>query len=229
MIPFYLLDIERFDLNLKEYSTPAQLGLSGIADRAASISFKKQSKQILEGFTKYNLICEIPHNEKGRAYGSEDIFDHFVVIKEKVFYYSTNINIIILSAPKEVSGSFTRTFSNSKPSVPIKVKKIDPDFLYIINNQHSKGIEGVWLGEYPDTNIESMYILGNKIENSSQYHDFLERGAKIKNLTILYNFNNQTKKIMITKEGGIILYQPLDESDSLVLIEDIYSKLLLIS
>lgn len=225
MIPYYILNIEKFNMHIKEFEVPCQLTIVGVKDRPPTIRYAVKDNQILKEYIKYDLTCEIAHNQKGRAYNTERIFQGFILIKEKIFYYSKHENIIIMSAPKDVFLNFVKIFSDDKKMYPLKIKKIDVDFLYIINNQYSKGIQGVWLGDYPDTNIDSLYLIGRKIENSEQYHMLLEKGATIRNLTILYNFNGKTEKIMVTKEGGIVLYKDVAETDALTLIEDIYKKL----
>jgi hypothetical protein len=226
LIPYYLLEIDKFDQACMSYSTPSQLGLNNVTDRTASVSFKMKDNQVISGFVKYDLKCEIQQNQRGRAYGRDEIFDRFILIQEKVFYYSSPCNILIVSSSKEVFGNFAKYFSQTNANSPLKIKKVTVDFPHIISNQNSLGIEGVWLGDYPDINIDSMYLIGNRIENSTQYQQLIAKGAKIKNITILYNYNNATEKIMITKEGGIIFYRQIDETDALLLAEDIYTKLL---
>lgn len=225
MIPYYILEIQKFDINIDQYSTPSQTGITDVKDRIPSISFKKQSNQIIDSFIKYDLCCETLHNQKGRAYGIDKIFEQFILISEKVFYYSYNRNFLIISASKEVFNNFSKQFCNPKKNSDIILKKLDVDFDHIIENQASLGIEGVWLGDYADVNIESLYLMGNKIEDSTQYQQFRNSGAKIKNITIVYKNNQNREKIMITKEGGIILYHQIDETDILKLIVNIYENL----
>lgn len=226
MRPYYILDIQKFDKNINEYSTPSQVGIAGVKDRSASITFKKQKNQMIDSFIKYDLSWEKLLNQKGRAYGIERIFEQFILIEEKVLYYNSDKNIVILSISKEIFNSFAKNFCNEKRNSEIIFKKINVDFDRIITHQSSLGIEGVWLGNYADVNIDSLYLLGNQIENSTKYKQFRESGAEIKNLTIVYNFNHKREKIMITKEGGIILYRPLDETDMLKLMVNIYENLL---
>lgn len=225
MIPYYLLKVDRIDESLNKISSYTQIGIDGIKDNEPSVILKKKDTQIINNFIKYDVICEIQHKHKGRAYGVEEIFERFILIHEKTLYYNANNNLIILSASKDVFSQFIKKFSLAN-NAHLKITKTQVDFQYIINNQYSKGLKGVWLGDYPDININSMYLMGNKIENSTQYKQLIDKGATIKNLTILYNYNNVTEKIMITKDGGIILYRQMDENDFLPLLIDIYNKLI---
>ena len=85
MTPYYLLQIETFDESINEFSTPSQINIEGTIDREPEIQIKKHPQQIIDGFLKYDLICEIPQKQKGRAYGTEDIFESFIRIEEKRF------------------------------------------------------------------------------------------------------------------------------------------------
>ena len=87
----------------------------------------------------------------------------------------------------------------------------------------------MWLGDYPDININSMYLIGHKIEDSTQYQQLINQGVTITNITILYDFNDDIEKIMITKDGGIIIYRQIDETDALLLVQDVCNKLLTIT
>lgn len=225
MVPYYLLEVEVFDENINEYSIPLQLGMEGIKDRDPLLKIVKKPQQVLKDFTKYDLTCETLRKQKGRVYGFEEIYNLFVFIEEKTFYFSHNNNIIIVCANNDVFNRFAKEFSPDNRTHPFKLRKIDVDFSYIVDNQYSKGVKGVWFGNYPDININSMCLIGNKIENSSQYQNLLSQGVTIKNITILYEYNNTTEKIMITKDGGIIIFRQIDETDALLLVEDIYNKL----
>lgn len=226
MTPYYLLEIDAFDRAINEFFTPTQMNLEKIINREPVIQISKQPQQIIDGFIKYDLTCEIPQKQKGRAYGTDDIFEYFIRIEEKTLYYCFCPEVLIVSANRTVFDKFTQKFSKNDPSMPFKFKKLEVDFSYIIENQYSQGVKGVWLGDYPDVNIHSMYLIGNKIEDSTRYQQLISQGVTITNITILYDYNNDTEKIMITKDGGIILYRQTDETDALPLVKDVYDKLL---
>jgi len=223
MKPYYLLKCAKFDSNIAKYGTPAQLNMSGILDRIAYTKIEK--KQSLKNFFKYKLTCELPQDIRGRAYGHEDIFEGFILIKEESLYYNSPNKLAILSCKKEVFKKFINDFNCSDAYKYFEFKKFDVDFRYILKNQNSLGIEGVWFGDTGDINVEHMYLLGYEIQASEKYEELLRSGAKIKNITIIYKFKDTNHKIMITKDGGVIIYRHLDENDALDLILDVHLNL----
>lgn len=225
MQPYYLLNCTSFNLDLSEYESHTQLSIQNVQDRVANTKILKRIPQLLTNFTKYKLICELPQSVRGRAYGNENIFEGFILIKEESLYYNENNRLAILSCPKEVFKKFINDFKAAHNYSYFKFDKVNVDFAYIVSNQNSLGVEGVWFGDTGDINVEHMYLLGTRIENSERYEELLRSGAKIKNLTILYKFKDTNHKIMITKDGGIITYHHLDESDVLELILDVHSNL----
>lgn len=224
MVPYYVLTLKNFDTSLQEYSNNQQVGFENMRDCDAITKFSKTSIQILSGYIKYDLISESISKKKGRAYGYTDPFEQFISIDENLFYYCKTNNILIFKSPKDVFSNFIRCF---KRDIVLKFDKIDVDFDDIISNANAIGIQGMWLGKIPDLHINALGLLGNKIESSEQYKDLKAQGAVVSNLTIIYNYNGIQEKIMITKDGGIILYHRKEESDALELVRDVYEKLFL--
>lgn len=224
MKPYYILEINEFDYDKNEYSTNSQQGIDGIRDNTPTTSFNKRELQILKGFTKYDLTCETSLSKKGRAYGRDDIFERFILIDESAFYASQKHNILILSSRKDIFNKFYNDFKGNKSFIFSKIEVIFKD---IIKNRKSLGIQGVWLGEIPDeVNVNTLSMFGCSIEDSTRYNQLLQDGAEIKNLSLVYDYKGNQERIMITKDGGVILYKSLEESDALLLIEDVYTKLL---
>jgi len=224
MVPYYILGIEAFDITREAYGTDAQRGIQGVNDHEPRTEFNKHESQIIEGYMKYDLRCETFYNHRGRAYGVDRIFERFILISDKHFYYSANSNILIMSTPKDVFNKFYKDFQRDGL---FRFKKIEIDFNKIIKNQHALGIEGIWLGKLSDININALLLLGTKIEDSNQYQQLVAGGAQVTNISIVYNYNNKQEKIMITKDGGIILYEHKNETDALLLSEHIYTNLLI--
>ena len=224
MDPYYILKCNAFNLETNEYNTRSQLGIDTVKDNAPHTSFRKKDHQIIDGFIKYDLTCETELKKKGRAYGVDDIFQKFIIIDEDTFYYNINNELLILRSNKEV---FYKFFNDMKDNKKYSLEKINVDFDNIINNRYSLGIQGIWLGQIPDEiNVTTLSMFGCNIEDSNKYNQLLKEGAKIKNLSIIYNYNGNQERIMITKYGGIILYRSMDESDALLLVEDVYINML---
>lgn len=223
MIPYYILKTSNFNTDKESYFCPVQNPIDGIIINPPSTQFKKHPHQIITNYVKYDLTCETLVKKKARALGYEDPFLEFILIADETFYYSQKSDIVILNAKKDVYSKFYQDF---KKDYTYSFEKIEVDFKKIIKDRRSLGINGIWLGELPDINLNSLLLLGNNVEDSNQYDQLITAGAKIKNITIIYDFNNEQEKIMITKEGGIILYHHKKETDALVLVEDVYNKLL---
>lgn len=225
MYPYYIFKINKFNTNRTSYCTSYQLGIDNVKDDAPKTSFKKREYQVLDGFIKYDLYCEIEKVAKGRAYGVDEIFEKFILIKENVFYMSKVNNILIIASNKQVFEKFFKDLENNNE---YSLSKVNIDFNNIVKNIKSLGVQSVWLGKIQDdVNVKTLSMFGVNLEDSTKYNQLLKSGAEIKNLSLLYNFNGKQERIMITKDGGIILYNEMNESDALLLVEDVYKNMIL--
>ena len=224
MYPYYIFKIKSFDKANICFNTNYQLGIDSVENDRPNTSFQKRAYQILEGFTKYDFSCELEQRIKGRAYGENRIFEKFILIKEDVFYLSEESDILIMSSNKKV---FNKFYKDMEKVEKYSLDKIDIDFQDIVKNIKSLGIQSVWLGRLPDEfNITTLSMYGVNIEDSTKYTQLLKSGAEIKNLSLIYEYEGNQERIMITKDGGVILYRNMDESDALLLIEDVYKNML---
>lgn len=221
MKAYYILKTTRFDHSLSEYATLQQIPVIQV-DEEPIIKFTKLEEN--DEFIKYSLYSESFVNKKGRAYTHKDVFKFFIEVKENYFYYYKTLNIAIFSCSKETFLQFVSKFKNNADFV---FEQIDVNFDSIIENQHSLGIQGIWLGKIRDMNIKSLLMLGSQVQDSSKLQDILSAGAKITNITLIYkDSNNKQEMIMITKDGGIVIYPHLEENICLQLVKDAYFKLL---
>lgn len=226
MYPYYILNTNNFHSLMGGYSLPVQGTLDEVIPKDPSVSFFKKDIQNITNHIKYDLKCESKKTQKGRAYNSDVVFDYFISIDEKNAYFNVINNTFIVVSSRNVFNNFYRSFSKSNANIKNVFSKICVDFIKIIDNQNHLGLQGVWLGDYGDNNIDALYLIGNKIEDSSQYQQLIAKGATISNVTIVYNYMNTLHKIMLTRDGGVVLYNKLDPSDALPLIQDIYNTLL---
>ncbi len=225
MDPYYILKINRFSEDDENYTTAQQIGIGNFFDDAPSVSFEKSRELDIEKmhYKKYKLTTEKMISQRGRAYATLDVFESFIAITDSSFYYDYNENILILHCSKDIFNQFVAAFKNNND---FKFEKLHIDFEDIIDNQKSTGVMGIWLGKIDDVNVSTLLLLGNNVENSDKYRQLRLSGAEINNLTIIYRFYDTQKKLMITKDGGIILYKNEDESDALMLIKDVYKNLI---
>ncbi|CEP93019.1 Uncharacterised protein [[Clostridium] sordellii] len=226
MYPYYILNTNNFHSLIDGYTLPVQCTLDQVIQKDPSVSFFKKDIQNITNHIKYDLICESKKVQKGRAYNSDEIFDYFISIDEKNAYFNTINNTFIIVSSRNIFNYFYRSFAKTSSNINNIFNKIDVNFVKIIDNQNHLGLQGVWLGDYGDNNIDALYLIGNKIEDSSQYQQLIAKGATISNVTIAYNYMNTLYKIMLTRDGGVILYSKLEPSDALPLIQDIYNKIL---
>lgn len=225
MFPYYILKVIDFNKGNFCFNTEYQLGINNVANDGPKTKFEKKEQQILKDFIKYDFSCEMEQNCKGRAFGEERIFEKFILIKEDVFYLSKTNNILIMASNKK---TFNKFYKDMQPFKKYSFEKIDINFNKIVKNIKSLGIQSVWLGKLPnDVNVTTLSMYGYNIEDSVKYDQLLKSGAEIKNLSLIYDYNKNQERIMITKEGGVILYRDMDESDALLLIEDVYNNLIL--
>lgn len=212
MHPFYILDVQNFNTENVSFSTRCQLAIDGVENDAPSTSFKKREFQPLKGYVKYDFSCEIEKTSKGRAYGEDRIFEKFILITEDVFYLSNTNNIFIMASNKQV---FNKFFKDMEGNKQYNLNKISINFNSIVKNIKALGIQSVWLGKIPDDiNVTTLSMYGFNLKDSAKYAQLLKTGAEIKSLSLLYDYNGKQEKVMITQEGGVILYEKTDESDN---------------
>lgn len=200
-----------------------QLALAKVQNNSPSISFTKNSVQPIKNIIKYKLNCETLINKRGRAYYNEEIFTQFILIEDTYFYYNNALNLLLFSCNKDTFNTYIKRYGTD-PN--IRLEKISVNFERIIRDQKQLGIKGVWLGKIPDDNLNALAFLGDNVVTSEQYKSIRSNGAQISNLTLIYDYLDDQKTIMITKDGGIILYHHEKETDAIDLVQDIYTNLL---
>jgi len=225
LTPYYILFSDNFDPNkIESVSSGSQLGFTTISDDTPCSLIKKSSTQNHKEFIEYNLITETLKKQKGRAYGKPDIFRNFILIKDDLLFYNQANSILLLSTSKDNFYRFMKRFENN---TLFKFRKISVNFSSIIDNALNLGTDGVWLGNLDDTNINALGLLGTKVQASTEYQQHVQNGAIITNISFIYDYNNEQEKIMISKDGGIILFHSKSKSEDLKLVLDVYTKMLL--
>lgn len=230
MKPYYVLETERFDTNKKEFNSGSQMKLDKINNNTiydfepiAKLIKMDEHLQNIDNTIKYNLIVEIEEEKRGRIYGIPGYFDRWIFQNESKAFFLKRNELLILSCNKD---SFLEFYNKMTNNSIITLNKLSVDFEKIIENRHSLGIQSIWLTDIPnDVNITSLGIHGNRIEDTNQYNQLKAAGAKITNISICYHYIDKTYPIMITNQGGIILYEYLEDSNALPLIENIYENL----
>ncbi|MCI1478088.1 MAG: hypothetical protein LKH93_06755 [Clostridium beijerinckii] len=200
-----------------------QLAIPTVQNNSPSISFKESDNQSINNLTRYELNCETLVNKRGRAYYTEEIFTQFILIEDAHFYYNRNLNLLLFNCNKDMFNTYVKRYG-TEPN--IKLERICVDFERIIRDQKQLGIKSIWLGKIPDDNLNALAFLGPNVVTSDQYKTVKATGAQISNLTLIYDYSGEQKTIMITKDGGIILYHHEEETDAIKLVQDIYSNLL---
>ena len=225
MIPYYLLLSHDFNpKNITTLSSNSQLGIDAISDNTPYSSIRKSPSKGIQGFAEYDLVTETLKRQKGRAYGNSDIFNNFILIKEDVLYYNKTNNLLILSTSKENFHHFIKRFDKNDS---FTFQTIPVDFPAIIENALNLGTDCVWLGELENTNINAVGLMGHKVQASTEYQQYINTGAVITNISFIYDYKGTQEKIMISRDGGIILYHSKPRKDALDLILDVYKKMLL--
>ncbi|KIL06620.1 hypothetical protein FDF26_12725 [Clostridium botulinum] len=222
MQAFYVIKSPLFndtDLNTQTQ----QLAFPKVKNNSPCIYFSKNDMQPIKNITKYKLNCETLVNKCGRAYYTEEIFTQFILIEDTCFYYNKDLTLLLFSCNKDTFNTYVKKYSTD---ANIRLEKILVDFERIIRDQKQLGIKGAWLGKIPDDNLNALAFLGDNVVTSEQYKSIRSNGAEISNLTLIYDYTGEQKTIMITKDGGIILYHHEDETDAINLVQDIYMNLL---
>ncbi|MBS5986462.1 hypothetical protein [Clostridium sp.] len=220
MEPYYILKTKTYT-TVPRLSSAQQLAL-GERDDQPIVELKLITEPLIEGYDKYKMTSENIEKITGRAYGRNDEFEQFISIRYSDVYYSTNTSCLYFHSKKSLFNQFEKTFNKS---VELTYNKVNIDFKNIIDNQNALDIKGIWFGNLLDTNVKSLLLMGNKVEESSKYQDLLTEGT-VTNITLIYNYNGKNLKIMITKDGGIIFYDKINETDALTALDYIYMNLI---
>ena len=225
LVPYYLLKTSDFNVEtINHLSSSSQLGLNALSDDTPFSSIQRKDIQNISNFICYDLKTEILKRQKGRAYGNPQTFNSFILIKDDLMFYNPNHNLLILSTSKDNFYKFTKRFDNNNV---FTFNLVPINFDAIINDVLNLGTDGVWLGNLENTNINAIGLIGHKIQDSNEYQKYIETGAEITNISFVYNFNGKQEKIMISRDGGIILYQSKPTTDALELVIDVFTKMLL--
>lgn len=225
MIPYYLLSSDNFNAKkIKQLSSTSQRGLDTVSDDAPISSITKNTETNFQGYTCYNLVTETEKHQKGRAYGKDEFFESFILVKNDYMFHNKTNKLLILSTSKSNFNLFNRRFKNN---TTFKFNTVNVDFPSLIHNVLNMSTDGVWLGNLDNVNLNSIGLIGREVQDSSEFQKLIECGANITNISLIFNNNGIQEKIMITKDGGIILYQSKDLKDDLNLVVKIYKEMLL--
>lgn len=225
MIPYYLLKSKDFDgRKIHNINSNSQYGMDGSKDDSPSSVIKRSSAKKIPGYIIYDLITEKLKKQKGRAYGKPDIFQDFILIKEDTLYFNKANNLLILSTSKDNFYRFIKRFDGNGY---FTFQSVSINFSDIIDNALNLGTDGVWLGDLNNTNLNAVGLMGHRVQNSYEYQQYIDEGANITNISFIYDYNGQQEKIMISREGGVILYSSKPSIDALSIIIDVYNKMLI--
>ncbi len=225
MKPYYILKTIYFNTELDELRSNNQLGISKVMDDKPTVKITKHKRQYISDYIKYNLYSECKVNIKGRAYGNNEIFNYMIQIFENQLYYNFKNDLLYLCCPKEVFNNFCKLLKNNED---IKFNMINVDFQKIIDNQKDLNIQAIWLDNVQnDITVNAISLIGNRLENSSKYIELLNEGCNITNISIVYKYLDKQKKIMITRDGGVVFYDNVPEAEAIEVTNDIYHNLFL--
>lgn len=225
MKPYYILKSNYFNTELKELSSHNQLGIPKVMDDKPLVKITKHKKQSISDYLKYNLYSECKVKIKGRAYGYDEIFNYMIQIFDNQLYYNIKDDLLYLCCPKDVFNSFCKLLKNNKE---INFNLINVDFQRIIDNQKDLNIQAIWLDNVQnDITVNAISLIGNRLENSSKYIELLNEGCNITNISIVYKYLDKQKKIMITRDGGVVFYDNVPETEAIEITNDIYHNLFL--
>lgn len=223
MQPYYILEMSHYT-KVNTLLSEQQVALSTFDDKP-KVELNLINSPIINGYDKYTMISENIEKLSGRAYGKIEPFEEFIAINRSSVYYSYATKCMYFHSKKQLFNQFEKTF---KKAVEIGYKKVHIDFKNIIDNQNSLDIKGIWFGNLLDTNVHSLLLMGNKVDASDKYQELLSEGI-VTNITLVYKYKNDQLKIMITKDGGVIFYDKIAETDALKALDYIYSNLIKLS
>lgn len=211
MIPYYILELNNFDKSISNYtSNPISQIVCGFIDAPPETTYEKDLTNSYENFITYKLKIESLSRISGRAYGKIEPFDEFIKITSNTMFLNINNNILLLNTSKDEFNIFVSNFSKDIHSSKISFNKKELNFKNIIESSYSNGVQSIWFHEINDTRLRNEALYGNKLEASDRYKELIDSGAKISNMTISIPYNGSNKKIMLTKECGIILFTEKD-------------------
>lgn len=220
MQPYYILEMNYYT-KVNTLLSGQQIALQRFND-SPIVELNLINDSIINKYDKYKMTSENIEKLTGRAYGNSEPFEEFISINYSDVYYSYDTNCMYFHSKKQLFNQFEKLF---KRAVEMNYKKVNIDFKNIIDNQNSLDIKGIWFGNLLDTNVRSLLLMGNKVEESTKYQDLLNEG-QVTNVTIVYKYNNEHLKIMITKDGGVIFYDNIAETDALIALDHIYKNLI---
>ncbi|WP_460293763.1 hypothetical protein [Clostridium tertium] len=220
MQPYYILKTEHYT-QVPNLSSGQQIAFPSYND-TPKVELNKVTDIKINNYDKYKMTNENVEKIRGRAYGNSEPFEEFISINYSDVYYSYDTKCLYFHSKKQLFNQFVKSF---KKSVEVSYKTLTIDFKNIIDNQNSLDIKGIWFGNLLDTNVHSLLLMGNKVEESTKYQDLLNEG-QVTNVTIVYKYNNKHLKIMITKDGGVIFYDNIAETDALIALDHIYKNLI---
>lgn len=225
MLPYYLLYSTDFNPDvIHELSSGSQIGIKSLTDDTPYSSIIKSDIQEFPDYITYNLKTETLKKQKGRAYGQTISFDSFILIKNDLMFFNADNNLLLISTSKDNFNKFTKRFANN---TSFNFSTVSVNFKSILDSPLNLSTDSLWLDIRESINLNAVGLMGHEVRVSNDFQKYLESGAEITNISFSYNYNGTPVKIMISKDGGIILFQSKPTPEDLPLTIDVYKKMLL--
>jgi hypothetical protein len=226
---YHFLDVEKFTVfdGLKEeaiISTHQQQELNIENTNSEPRSDLKLIKRgYYKGFDKYIIIHEKIKRKKGRAYGEDLFFNHFVENLSMNAYYNAKEKIFLIEGNKSAVNDFIKKFEKQFVD-RFSLFRTAVDFPYLIKHTHN--VWGGWINGFNDGSLKSVALYGDHV-NLSEDYTRLEAAGRLSSLNCSITFEKNSYDFMITANKTVVIMQnrtPEEDIDLLLFISPMLYK-----
>jgi hypothetical protein len=217
---FQVFAVDRFPA-ARRFQTEDQLSLLGddphnieVVNTLVSRNRDISDLHLHELRAEHDFLFQLQY--PGRARGKE--FREFITPYKFPLYLSdgagaAGFRAMLAQTKKKVAVDFVKRLNTKVPDFGARPTKVD----FVPLRPRLDLIRGAWFGAMQTPNLASTGVFGHHVDQSEEFQH-AERLGELMNLLVEVNVAGVNHLVMVTADGGIILYNPYQTDDEAVAV-----------
>lgn len=200
----------------QEWRSTTQLGLpDSEADDTISTTIRFLGLSDHPHFLKYFVKHETTQNQKVRFENKER--NQVIFVEEFHLYIPKNFSYLYAQTKRQISNEMLKRIRSSKDDFVYTNREVD---LQEMKTQLMSDIRGGWFRDLDIANVQAAALFGSTVGGSDDWKRY-ENSGKISALVFELSYKGTQNSVIISHNGGIIVYQNMNENDVLEFVDRI--------
>ncbi|MCI0452292.1 MAG: hypothetical protein L0Z51_07860 [Candidatus Latescibacteria bacterium] len=192
----------------------------------ATTQVSLKEKAFVEGVDRYivkhDYLVKLVHPGRARGKTFKEYITQYEFPTYLVHAKGKSFATLVVRTKSKVAHDCVRRLNDKVGSFATEPVEVDFDKV----RPQIQHIKGAWFGEMKAANINSTGLFGPHVDLSKEFKH-AEGIGKLNAVVVLYPFQDSVRTVMITRNGGVLLYDTFEtEEAAFELVQDIRAKLL---